>query len=333
MPNSDYVIYGSEFSPFSVKVRSYFRYKNISHEWRPRTLANLPEFQALAKLPLVPLVHCPNEDVLQDSTPIIEKMEELFPDTSIVPPEPESAFISYLIEEYADEWVNKPMFHYRWWREEDQIAVADALAAAIQPDGSKEDVRKMSAQLRARMVPRLSFVGSSEENKEIIENSFKRLLKLLEPYLKSRAYLFGGRPSFADFGLFGQLYCCTQQPTTLKILEGFPAILKWIDRMLDPKDLGDWESWETISADLMPIVKDQVADLYLPWAVSNRKALVAGEAVFSADLKDGSFKQDTVKYAGRSLTELTRKYSMYESSSTLNAFLKASGCLEYLVDD
>ncbi len=26
-------IYGAELSPFSVKVRSYFRYKNIPHEW------------------------------------------------------------------------------------------------------------------------------------------------------------------------------------------------------------------------------------------------------------------------------------------------------------
>ena len=31
-----YRIYGSEMSPYSVKVRSYFRYKGIPHSWIPR---------------------------------------------------------------------------------------------------------------------------------------------------------------------------------------------------------------------------------------------------------------------------------------------------------
>ena len=31
-----YIIYGSENSPYSTKVRSYFRYKQIPHEWRVR---------------------------------------------------------------------------------------------------------------------------------------------------------------------------------------------------------------------------------------------------------------------------------------------------------
>jgi len=28
-------IFGAELSPYSVKVRSYFRYKRIPHEWVP----------------------------------------------------------------------------------------------------------------------------------------------------------------------------------------------------------------------------------------------------------------------------------------------------------
>ena len=28
-----YRIFGAEISPYSVKVRSYFRYKGIEHEW------------------------------------------------------------------------------------------------------------------------------------------------------------------------------------------------------------------------------------------------------------------------------------------------------------
>ena len=70
-----YRIFGSELSPYSVKVRSYFRYKGIDHEWVPRNFSNMDEFQKYAKLPLIPLVITPDDVGLQDSTPIIEKLE------------------------------------------------------------------------------------------------------------------------------------------------------------------------------------------------------------------------------------------------------------------
>ena len=49
-------IFGSELSPYSVKVRSYFGYKGLPHEWLLRSPANQAEFQKYAKLPLVQTV-------------------------------------------------------------------------------------------------------------------------------------------------------------------------------------------------------------------------------------------------------------------------------------
>ena len=40
-----YRIFGAEISPYSVKVRSYFRYKGIPHEWIVRSGATQAEFQ------------------------------------------------------------------------------------------------------------------------------------------------------------------------------------------------------------------------------------------------------------------------------------------------
>src|SRR5262245_48903415 len=74
-PMSDaarYRIFGSELSPYSVKVRSYFRYKGIPHEWVVRSAANMDEFRRHAKLPLIPLVLAPGGEAMQDSTPILE---------------------------------------------------------------------------------------------------------------------------------------------------------------------------------------------------------------------------------------------------------------------
>ena len=123
-----YRIFGVELSPYSVKVRSYFRYKGIPHEWVVRSAARMEEFRQHAKLPLVPLVIAPAGESLQDSTPILEEMEKRFPEPSIHPEEPLAAFVSALIEEYADEWGNKPMFHYRWTYEPDQRSAAERIA-------------------------------------------------------------------------------------------------------------------------------------------------------------------------------------------------------------
>ena len=96
-----YRIYGVEVSPYSVKVRSYFRYKGIDHEWIVRSQETMPEFQKYAKLPLIPLVVTPDDTGLQDSTPIIEKMEAAFPEPSIHPDDPCLGFLSALVEEFG----------------------------------------------------------------------------------------------------------------------------------------------------------------------------------------------------------------------------------------
>ena len=51
-----YRIFGAEFSPYSVKTRSYLRYKQIPHEWIVRGPATQEEYQKYARLPLIPLV-------------------------------------------------------------------------------------------------------------------------------------------------------------------------------------------------------------------------------------------------------------------------------------
>lgn len=51
-------------------------------------------------------------------------------------------------------------------------------------------------------------VGSNSSTAPIIEQSFLDSIQLLELHLKARPYLFGGCPSLADFGLWGQLYQC-----------------------------------------------------------------------------------------------------------------------------
>lgn len=331
MADGTYVIYGSEYSPFSVKVRSYFRFKKIPHEWRPRTRENFAEFQELAKLPLIPLVHCPDGTVLQDSTPILEKMEAVFPDNPISPADQNLGFLSAMLEEYGDEWVNKPMFHYRWWGDEDQIAVANGLAKSIAPNAAEEEQAQFAKDLRKRMVPRLSFVGSTEQNKPIIEQSLEDLLGYLESHLKGRDYLFGGRPAMGDFGLFGQLYGCTQQPSTEGMIKDHPNVSDWIYQMKDPKATGDWAVWDDLAGTMAPLLQNQMGELYFPWAHANASALKREDATFTVSIKGAEFTQDTMKYTGRSLQALRQKFADIKPRGQLEQMLLTCDCLEPLL--
>src|SRR5882672_9848696 len=169
---SEYHIHGIELSPYSVKVRSYFRYKGIPHRWIPRNQDADGEYQKHAKLPLVPLVVTPENEGIQDSTPIIERVEALLPEPSIHPSDPVARFISVLLEEFGDEWGNKWMFHYRWAREVDQLSAAGRIARVMMPMADEHQHARMQAQVRERMVKRVWFVGSSEQTAPHIEESF-----------------------------------------------------------------------------------------------------------------------------------------------------------------
>src|SRR5579862_3362480 len=158
---SEFRIHGVELSPYSVKVRSYFRYKEIPHRWIPRSQDAEGEYQKYAKLPLVPLVVTPENEGIQDSTPIIERIEKLYPKPSIHPAEPAVKFLSILLEEFGDEWGNKWMFHYRWAREADQLSAAGRIARLMMPGADDEQFAKSVAMVRQRMVSRLFFVGSN----------------------------------------------------------------------------------------------------------------------------------------------------------------------------
>jgi glutathione S-transferase len=322
-----YRIFGAEMSPYSVKVRSYFRYKAIPHQWILRNAASQAEYEKHAKLPIVPLVVTPQGDGIQDSTPIIDKMEMRFPQPSINPNDGVASFVSELIEEFGDEWGNKWMFHYRWAREVDQRCSAGRIARMRAPKASESAAAEFAAKVRERMVERVWFVGSNEVTASQIETGFVEMLALLEAHLAQRPYLFGGRPAYGDFGLWGQLYELWTDPTAGSLIEGSaPHVLDWIHRMLWPKAEGGFEPWSALAPTLMPILTEQVSR-FMTWTLANEEALAEGKEEFSVHLGDKVWVQKPQKYHARSLAMLRAKYAAVADKAALDAVLQASGCL------
>jgi glutathione S-transferase len=325
-----YRIFGAEMSPYSVKVRSYFRYKAIPHQWILRNAENQAEYEKHAKLPIVPLVVTPRGSGMQDSTPIIDKMEMLFPQPSIHP-EGVSGFISELIEEFGDEWGNKWMFHYRWARDVDQICSAGRIARMRAPMASEPEHHAFASQVRMRMVERVWFVGSNTQTAPQIETGFREILGMLDAHLESRPYLFGARPAYGDFGLWGQLYELWTDPTAGALIEGgAPHVLDWIHRMLRPRTEGAFETWPALEPTLLPILNAQVGGRFMPWTLANEKALAEGSEEFSVKLNDEVWIQKPQKYHARSLAMLRAKYAAAPDKAALDPILADAGCLEGL---
>src|ERR1700692_3513700 len=323
-----YWIFGAAMSSYPVKTRSYFRYKAIPHQWVLRNAASQAEYEKYAKMPIIPLVVTPDGKGVQDSTPIIDAMEKLYPEPSIQPEDPVARFISALIEEFGDEWGNKWMFHYRWARDVDQISFAGRIARTRGPAADEEKHAAFAGQVRARMVDRVWFVGSNALTAPQIEAGFVGMLDLLDAHLATRPYLFGGRPAYGDFGLWGQIYEMWTDPTAGALIGGgAPHVLDWVHRMLWPKAEGAFEAWPTLAPTLMPILQKQVGAQFMPWTCANEKALAASQEEFSVTLGDKIWTQKPQKYHARSLSMLRAKYGDAAGKAALDPVLEEAGCL------
>ncbi len=330
--NAPFRLYGAELSPYSVKLRSYLRYKRIPFEWLQRTAARQEEFARYAKQPLIPVLVDANDKAMQDSTPIIEALEAEFPEPAIAPEDPALAFVSVLLEDYADEWLNKAMFHYRWTNPADQESAARRIVQGMFEDA--EAPAGLEDSVRARMTARLHHVGSSPETGPVIEASFTRLLGLLEPLLGAHPFLLGGRPALADFGLAGQLGQLLSDPTPGALIRAqAPNVARWVVRMEEPKPEGDFASLASSREGLAALLRSEVAGAYLVWAGANAAAIADDEAHFSVEIDAAMFTQKPQRYAAKALAALQNKRARAADNEALAALLGETGCDAVLAGD
>jgi hypothetical protein len=135
----------------------------------------------------------------------------------------------------------------------------------------------------------------------------------------------------ADFGLWGQFYEAATDPTPGAIMRASaPKVMAWVQRMLAPRDEGRFEAWSALAPTLMPLLKEEVADLFLPWSVANAAAIAAGQKSFEMTLAGAAWSQEPQRYHARSLAELRRKCAAAATAPGLEIILKESGCLPYL---
>ncbi|MBW1641275.1 MAG: glutathione S-transferase [Deltaproteobacteria bacterium] len=335
--SNHYRLIGMIGSPYSMKMRAILRYRHIPFHW---VLKNTKASEEVAhvKPPIIPVLQFPEDKSYHlDSTPLVYELEKRHPDKrSIIPHDPVLAFLSYLIEDMADEWVTKMMYGYRWWFTADQKYCSLWMVHMGGGPAKREDLQKAAQMITDVQTSRLGLVGCTEENKSIIEDSFLHLLDILERNQEDSYFLFGTRPSLADFGLYGQLYQLNHDPTSLAIMrEKSPLVCSWIDIIDDASGMEDGE-WIDSNAPLPEAVTELLSmagEVYFPFLLANTKAFEQGDKSFSLTLLNRPYEQETFKYQAKCHQWLREKYAelSVDTKDRVDSVLKDTGCLEGLV--
>lgn len=333
--HANYRLIGRPESGYSMKVRSALKYKDINFEWLDR-FRESRLYHKHAKIQLIPLLLLPDGTPMQDSTPILEYLENRHPHPSLHPEDSAVRFLSELMEEYGDEWVSKLMFHYRWGYPADQQRRGASLAAGIIEGSGFGWLKPLLAPvgkriLIRRMIPRMAFAGANDNNAPILIESFANLVAMLDEHLARRPYLFGDRPAFGDFGLWGQMHQAWLDPSCEAILKHRgPNVVSWILRMDHPSQKGTFERLGTLAPTLKPIFAREVGPRFLAWSDANAKARTADNAQTELEIDGRRYYQKTFKYPARTLGILRAKFEKAQDNQELLDFLAATDCLPYL---
>jgi glutathione S-transferase len=301
-----YKLFGALGSPYSQKLRALLRYRRIPHLWVDGAAAR--EAMGQVRAPVIPVLQYPDGHFDNDSTPVIYDLEARHPERRVVPDDPGQAFIAHLIEDFADEWLTKAMFGYRWLAEIDQIQMSRWLAFDNLKGGGLDRSQAFAEQFRARQVGRMAMVGCTAENFPLIEASTRAVLAALEAHVVNRHCLFGTRPSLAEFGLFGQLSQLGTDPTPQAMMRAdFPYTYRWLAHVDDMSGIeGVWEpGFAPVVAELVRIA----GTVYVPFLRANEQAAEAGTETFRMEALGLPYEQGVFKYQIKALRELRSRYA------------------------
>lgn len=278
-----YVHYGTEVSLYSGKTRAYLRYKLIPFEEVTSTIDVYRNIiiPAVGR-PIIPVVRTPEGEILQDTTRIIDALEERFPTPSIYPDGPRQLLVALLLEVYGDEWLVMPAMHYRWHFKRDNLLF---ILREFGATGMPRAPRLLHPLFG--LPPALAFggkykayLGISPKMHGPIERSCEAFLRDFDRHLADHPFLLGTRPSIGDFGLIAPLYAhLYRDPYPGRMMRRIaPRVARWVERMQHPEEpksgefLPDDEVPETLHTLLrrmfveqLPVLVDTIRHLHR-WA-------------------------------------------------------------------
>lgn len=280
-------VYGSKISYFTGKLENYLRYKEISYHFIPLgTLKLRSEILKNVGAIQLPNVRLANGEWITDTTPMIQWFERNFPESRVIPDDPEQAFFSLLLEDYADEWLWRPAMHYRWHYAIDAQALSRFITdELLKPLPLPKQLKRMLIKFRQRNGFTVGD-GIHKGNIPGVEAIYLNTLKHLQTILEKRPFLLGDKPSLADIGFSGPMFRHFGiDPTPSAIMrETAPAVYEWTARLWNTRHSKTEGSWlKGIPDDWGPLL-DDIGKAYLPYLCTNVEAWKKRKKRFEATI-------------------------------------------------
>ena len=345
MTNTDRItLIGNTPSPYTRKMIALLRYRQIPYSiiWADPGEELDKRGIAKPKVALLPTFIFEGEDgspqATVDSTPIIRKLEDSHSGRSVIPEDPALAFVDYLLEDFADEWGTKYMFHYRWHGEEDADNAGTMLPFGMDPSMPAEKQQSARDFISKRQIDRLYVVGSNDTTAPVIDASYRRFLQAMDAHLASQPFLLGSRPGAGDFAIFGQLTQLVGFDPTPRVIahELAPRTVAWTLRAEDLSGLepepGDWNDIDQTPETLKGLL-NEIGRVYVPALLANARALQAGEKQWETEIDGARWTQQSFPYQGKCLQWINEQYrALSESDSQrVDALLAGTGCEQILI--
>ncbi|WP_297508647.1 glutathione S-transferase N-terminal domain-containing protein [uncultured Caulobacter sp.] len=332
---------GAAGSPYTRKMLSLLRFRRIPHAIHWGSHRNPPPGLPEPKVKLLPTFYFPTGGGLEavtDSTPIIRRLEREHAGRSVIPDDPVVSFLNDLVEDYADEWLTKAMFHFRWAHAADIENAGPMLIFWHDPTTPSDFAELAAREISKRQIDRLYVVGSNPVTAPTIEASYARFVDILDAVIARQGFVLGARPSAADFAIQGQLsQLAIIEPTSAAItVQRSRRVRAWLDRVEDlsglEPDAAGWASRADLAETLRPLLAE-IGRVYAPFLRANAKAAMAQAPTVEAEIDGRPWTQPTFPYQAKCLAALrqTREALSSADQGALDALLADTGC-EILFD-
>jgi len=314
-----YRFYAAEMSYFSAKVRPALRYKRIPYvEILPTPAVYRTVIVPRTGLAFIPVLETPDDETWQDTSDILDALEQRFPAPPLYPDAGVLRLLAYLVELYADEFLILPGLHYRWsFAESAAKARADFAAVNGDVDAANTFADRISGAL--------PFLGVVPASIPAIEAHTHELLDRLTAHFARHPYLLGSRPSLADCALMGPLYAhlyLDAVPSRL-LRERAPRVCNWIQRMNspDPDAAGKWVSPEELAPSLAPLLALIGADAVPLW-LDNLHAFDVWASTRPPDLLEPprGVGGHATALRGVAINRMTSPYTLWMAQRSLDAY-------------
>ena len=334
---TDIKLYGLRISYYTGKMEGYLRYKEIPHQFIVLDRKLMGRLKAETGAAQMPAVEFPDGRFMTDTTPMIAWFEAQYPDPPVIPADPMLRFISFLIEDYAEEWLWRPAMHYRWSYKTDRLHLGRKIVDELMADEPLPAWFKRAFIRRRQHVEYVKRDGVDANTWDHVESIYLNTLDRLEAIFADRPYLLGDRPTLGDFGFFASMFRhFSQDPTASDIMRlRAPGVFAWQARLWNAR-ASSTQGGEVseLPADMHSMLED-IGSGYLPYLNANARAWQQGLERFDPIIQGVQYHSVPVsQYRVWCLEQLQARAREVpaEQQSSLEQALTERGCWSALFE-